>query len=805
MPTSASYLSGTPSINAPAPVVVRQAQSALDMPVTALGGVGPKVAEQLTQLGIVRIFDLLLHLPRDYEDRSRQVSIVDVGHGQAALITGRVVHVDNKRNGMTVIVDDGTGTVGLRFFKVYRGLAQTMSVGTELQLFGEVKVSRYGKQMHHPEYQVITGSTASTDIGLQPIYPTVKGLHQNKLRTLIKLALQTVRSQGLPMTLFTTDDFALVADLPLAPFEAPKLIVNETVDTEDIFSMLARSVPDNRMNGSTNTTNNVGDSINNSVSRANPAVYERTNFDGIDSKTALNTLAASNVYNLTIFEALVLLHTPPTYTDAGQQYTLLTQLSARTHAACQRLIIEELTAHQLSLLYRRQQLHKHKAPKCATQSPLTEQLFAALPFDLTGAQHRVMKDITADMATSIPMLRLVQGDVGAGKTLVAAGAAGYALDSGWQVAVMAPTEILAEQHLVNFKQWFEPLGVGVGWLAGKQTAKQRREALAAVIENEVQIVVGTHALFQEQVQFAKLGLVIIDEQHRFGVEQRMALTNKGVAGSTPHQLIMTATPIPRTLAMSVYGDMDTSIIDELPPGRTPITTVTIDRHRRDEVIERIAINCEAGRQAYWVCSLVEESSVLDAQAAEATYEDLNERLDIRIGLVHGRMKGIEKQAIMQQFKSGELDLLIATTVIEVGVDVPNASLMVIENAERLGLSQLHQLRGRVGRGSTKSYCVLLYQKPLSETGIERLNVLRDSTDGFVIAQKDLELRGPGELLGKRQTGNIGYYLADLIRDEQLFAIAQRLAKHLVADSTRKSDVSQLIHRWMPEASRYTNA
>ena len=766
--------------------------SALDMPVTALAGVGLKVAEQLAQLNIKRIFDLLLHLPRDYEDRSRLLSIAEVGHGQSALITGRVVHVDTKRSGMTVVVDDDTGTISLRFFKVYRGLAQTMSLGTQLQLFGEVKVSRYGKQIHHPEYQIISSNETVVNTGLQPIYPSVKGLHQNKLRTLIKLALQTVRSEGLPMTLFTPTDFAVVADLPLAPFEPAKIPITEAEYPEDIFSTLARSVPDN-------TT---GHSVS-SVNKAN--VYDANNNTNSDIHTVANRTVNNNVYNLTIFEALVLLHTPPTYTDAGRQYQLLTQLSARTHAACQRLIIEELTAHQLSLLYRRQQLHQHKAPKCATQSPLTDKLFAALPFDLTGAQQRVMKDITADMATSIPMLRLVQGDVGAGKTLVAAGAAGYALDSGWQVAVMAPTEILAEQHLVNFKQWFEPLGIGVGWLAGKQTAKQRREALEAVAENTVQIVVGTHALFQEQVQFAKLGLVIIDEQHRFGVEQRMALTNKGVANSTPHQLIMTATPIPRTLAMSVYGDMDTSIIDELPPGRTPITTVTIDRNRRDEVIERIAVNCEAGRQAYWVCSLVEASSVLDAQAAEATYEDLNERLNIRIGLVHGKMKSVDKQAIMQAFKAGQLDLLIATTVIEVGVDVPNASLMVIENAERLGLSQLHQLRGRVGRGSTKSYCVLLYQKPLSETGTERLNVLRDSTDGFVIAQKDLELRGPGELLGKRQTGNVGYYLADLIRDEQLFAIAQRLAKHLIADPTRKADVSQLIHRWMPEASRYTNA
>lgn len=765
--------------------------SALDMPVSALAGVGVKVAEQLAQLNIKRIFDLLLHLPRDYEDRSRLVSIADVEHGQSALITGHIVHVDTKRSGMTVTVDDDTGTISLRFFKVYRGLVQTMNLGTRLQLFGEVKVSRYGKQIHHPEYQVITDNTVMSDTGLQPIYPTVKGLHQNKLRTLIKLALQTVRSQGLPMTLFTTEDFAVVSDLPLVPFEPSKSAVSEAEYTEDIFSTLARSVPDNM------TSNAIG----NSVYKPNPSTYQADN----DIHNVAASIAQHNVYNLTIFEALVLLHTPPTYTSASQQYKLFTQLSARTHAACQRLIIEELTAHQLSLLYRRQQLHKHKAPKCTINSPLADKLFSALPFDLTGAQKRVMKDITADMATSIPMLRLVQGDVGAGKTLVAAGAAGYALDSGWQVAVMAPTEILAEQHLLNFKQWFEPLGIGVGWLAGKQTAKQRREALEAVAENTVQVVVGTHALFQEQVQFAKLGLVIIDEQHRFGVEQRMALTNKGVANSTPHQLIMTATPIPRTLAMSVYGDMDTSIIDELPPGRTPITTVTIDRNRRDEVIERIAINCEAGRQAYWVCSLVEASSVLDAQAAEATYEDLNERLDIRIGLVHGKMKSADKQAIMQEFKAGNLDLLIATTVIEVGVDVPNASLMVIENAERLGLSQLHQLRGRVGRGSTKSFCVLLYQKPLSETGTERLNVLRDSTDGFVIAQKDLELRGPGELLGKRQTGNVGYYLADLIRDEQLFAIAQRLAKHLIADPARKTDVSQLIHRWMPEASRYTNA
>jgi ATP-dependent DNA helicase RecG len=745
--------------------------SAVDLPVSALAGVGVKVEGQLEQLHIARIFDLLLHLPRDYEDRSRLVTMRDLEHGQSALVEGEVVHVDNNRGGMTVIVEDETGRVSLRFFKVYSSLIQTMALGMRLRLFGEVKLTRYGLQMAHPEYSVVTRGAAVDNTGLQPIYPAVKGLHQNKLRTLIKLALQLVRQQGLPLTVFNAGDWQSVSGLRTAPLTPSSLQGGDLADATDMFATLA-----------------------NAFARDKPA----------PTLSQQEKQIQTAIYGLSLFEALTLIHTPPMHTDVGQQTQRLLQLKERSHPACQRLIIEELTAHQLSMLYRRQQLHQHKAPKCDASSPLAAKLLANLPFSLTGAQQRVVKEITHDMATSIPMLRLVQGDVGAGKTLVAALAACYALDSGWQVAVMAPTEILAEQHLINFENWFAPLGIGVGWLAGKQTAKQRREALAAVIDNEVQIVVGTHALFQDKVQFAKLGLVIIDEQHRFGVEQRMALTSKGVSGSTPHQLIMTATPIPRTLAMSAYGDMDTSIIDELPPGRTPIKTVTIDRNRRDEVIARIAANCAQGKQAYWVCPLVEESSVLDAQAAEATYADLAERLDIRIGLVHGKMKGVEKQAVMKSFKAGELDLLVATTVIEVGVDVPNASLMVIENAERLGLSQLHQLRGRVGRGSEKSFCVLLYQTPLSETGTERLNVLRDSSDGFVIAQKDLQLRGPGELLGKRQTGNIGYYVSDLARDENLLMIARTLAERLISDPNRKQDVGLLIERWMPEASKYTN-
>ena len=757
MPTSSNGQTSPASSQTSANI----AQTAVDLPVHVLAGVGSKIEGQLEQLGVQRLFDLLLHLPRDYEDRSRLVNISDLQDGQSALIEGQVTYVDNKRSGMTVVIEDATGAIQLRFFKVYAGLAQTMTLGTQLRLFGEVKISRYGVQMAHPEYNVVSPGASVVNTGLQPIYPTVKGLHQNKLRTLLKLALQTIHQQGLPISVFNTSDWEAVNHLP-APLP----------------------------------TNSYGLPVTPSAS--NTPVTSPSN---PSSQMPSNT---PSWQHLSLFEALTLIHTPPMHTDIALQAAQLEQLKERTHPACQRLIVEELTAHQLSMLYRRKQLHQHKAPKCDTNSPLADKLLANLPFSLTGAQDRVVKEITSDMATSIPMLRLVQGDVGAGKTLVAALAACYALDSGWQVAVMAPTEILAEQHLINFKAWFEPLGIGVGWLAGKQTAKQRREALEAIAENEVQVVVGTHALFQESVVFAKLGLAIIDEQHRFGVEQRMALTDKGVADSTPHQLIMTATPIPRTLAMSAYGDMDTSIIDELPPGRTPITTVTIDRARRDEVIERIAANCKEGKQAYWVCPLVDDSSTLNAQAAEATFADLSERLDIRIGMVHGKMKGAEKQAVMAAFKNGELDLLVATTVIEVGVDVPNASLMVIENAERLGLSQLHQLRGRVGRGSTKSFCVLLYQTPLSETGIERLNVLRGSNDGFVIAQKDLQLRGPGELLGKRQTGNVGYYVSDLSRDENLLMIASHLAKRLINDDSRKTEVTQLIHRWMPEASKYTN-
>ena len=500
----------------------------------------------------------------------------------------------------------------------------------------------------------------------------------------------------------------------------------------------------------------------------------------------------SNGYELK--EALHYIHEPPT--DAN-----MLQLNQGSHPAQQRLIFEELVAHQISLLTRRAYIRQITAPRFNSSKVLAKHLLDGLPFQMTHAQKRVSKEILHDLKQDQPMLRLVQGDVGAGKTLVAAVAACHALEADWQVALMAPTEILAEQHYLNFKRWFEPLGIQVAWLSGKQKGKARAQAEQQIKQGHAQLIVGTHALFQDNVEFSKLGLVIIDEQHRFGVDQRLALRNKGTDQFTPHQLVMTATPIPRTLAMSAYGDLDTSIIDELPPGRTPIQTVTIPLDRREQVLQRIASNCREGKQAYWVCTLVEQSETLDAQAAEATYQEIKERFpDINIGLVHGKMKADEKQSVMQAFKDNQLQLLIATTVIEVGVDVPNASIMVIENAERLGLSQLHQLRGRVGRGATASFCALLYKTPLSQNGQERLSILRESNDGFVIAEKDLEIRGPGELLGTKQTGDIGFRVARLERDDHLLSQAHYVAAQILKDYPQHAD--GLLKRWLPEAPRY---
>jgi len=497
-------------------------------------------------------------------------------------------------------------------------------------------------------------------------------------------------------------------------------------------------------------------------------------------------------------QALLALHRPSAGVD-------LSQMQEATSIAHQRLILEELLAHHFSLRKSRAlQEHEH-APKLREDNDLQQRFLGNLGFTLTAAQQRVGKEVAADLVTQSPAMRLIQGDVGSGKTVVAALAMLQAIASKVQTVMMAPTELLAEQHFKTVGAWFAELGVEVGWLASKTPAKQKRETLEKLASGELLVAVGTHALIQEAVSYRELGLVIIDEQHRFGVEQRLALRSKTPKGRVAHQIVMTATPIPRTLAMTFYADLDVSSIDELPPGRKVIETLVIPAdQRREEVIERVRVACSKGRQVYWVCPLIDDSEVLEAQAATETERELTERLaDARVGLVHGRLKSKDKEAIMSDFRDGDVDLLVATTVIEVGVDVPNASLMVIENAERMGLAQLHQLRGRVGRGSEQSFCILLYQTPLGQHAKQRLKTLRETNDGFVIAEKDLEIRGAGELLGTRQTGSITFKVADLIRDQHLLPLIEGCASKLASKTPAK--IEPLIERWIGSKENYVNA
>ena len=603
--------------------------------IASLKGVGPAMAQKFEKLGLYSVQDLLFHLPLRYEDRTRITAIRDLMPGIYTNIIGEITNnqvVLGRRRMLVVTVNDGTGSIDLRFFHFSAAQKNALAIGTEIRCYGEVQRGPRSYQIVHPEYKQLDKDQELTPVEetLTPVYPTTDGLRQISLRNISEQALERLR-------------YGSVEEL------LPPQFLNEP-------------------------------------------------------------------YTLT--EALQLIHRPPP--DVSTE-----QIENGKHPAQLRLIKEELLAHNLSMLKLRQSADKHEAVTLSVDKKLNDEFLSTLPFSPTGAQARVVEEVRQDLANPVPMMRLVQGDVGSGKTLVAALSAITAIGQGYQVALMAPTEILAEQHAINFQRWFEPLGITVGWLAGKTKGKARNQALEKIADGTVQMAVGTHALFQDQVQFHKLALIIIDEQHRFGVHQRLALREKGAFDNKyPHQLIMTATPIPRTLAMTAYADLDTSIIDELPPGRTPIKTVALPDTRRDDVIERIRESClNDNRQAYWVCTLIEESEVLQCQAAEDTATYLQESLpELKVGLVHGRMKPAEKQAVMDSFKEGELHLLVATTVIEVGVDVPNSSLMVIENPERLGLAQLHQLRGRVGRGSVASHCVLMYKSPLSKTATKRLGV-----------------------------------------------------------------------------------
>lgn len=686
------------------------------LPISALKGVGPSMAEKFEKLGLFSVQDLLFHLPLRYEDRTRVTAIRDLMPGVYTNIIGQITNnqvVLGKRRMLVVTINDGSGSVDLRFFHFSAAQKNSLSIGTDIRCYGEIQRGPRSFQIVHPEYKQLDQDQSLTPVEetLTPVYPTTDGLRQLTLRNVSEQALKRLKIGSIEELL-------------------PTEFINESY---------------------------------------------------------------------TLSEALAIIHRPPPDTS-----TIL--FEEGKHPAQLRLIKEELLAQNLSMLKLRASSDKDYANTFDVDEVLNQKFLSSLPFSPTNAQARVVSEIRADLKKDSPMMRLVQGDVGSGKTLVAALAAITAISRGYQVALMAPTEILAEQHAINFQQWFEPLGISVGWLAGKTKAKARRVALEAIENGQMQLAVGTHALFQEQVVFKNLALIIIDEQHRFGVHQRLSLREKGnVEGKYPHQLIMTATPIPRTLAMTAYADLDTSVIDELPPGRTPITTIALPDTRRDDVIERIREGCaNDNRQAYWVCTLIEESEVLQCQAAEDTATYLQAQLpELKIGLVHGRMKAQEKQQVMEAFKIGELHLLVATTVIEVGVDVPNSSLMVIENPERLGLAQLHQLRGRVGRGAVASHCVLMYKTPLSKTATKRLGVLRESNDGFVIAQKDLEIRGPGELLGTKQTGLADLKIADLIRDADLIPEVQQQAYQLW--NKYPDQALMLIERWLGNKEKYSNA
>ncbi|MCO5787058.1 ATP-dependent DNA helicase RecG [Pseudomonas sp. G11-1] len=683
-------------------------------PLTVFKGIGPALADKLDRLGLSSVQDVLFHLPLRYQDRTRITPIGALRPGMDAVIEGVVLGAEvvmGRRRSLLCRIQDGSGTLSLRFYYFSAALKSNLQRGSRWRCYGEVRPGASGLEIYHPEMQNLDSQQAApVATTLTPIYPATEGLSQQRLRSLTDAALAWL-DQGNSL---------------------PDLLAPELTEQYQL-----------------------------------PPLRE-----------AIHTL-----------------HRPPPDVD-------LQALEDGRHWAQHRLAFEELLAHQLTMLKLRAEVRAHRAPVMQAPGELAQTFISQLGFPLTGAQQRVAEEVRADLRQPQPMLRLVQGDVGAGKTVVAALAALQALEAGWQVALMAPTEILAEQHFNNFQRWFAPLGISVAWMAGKLKGKARSNQLQMIATGDAAMVVGTHALFQAEVQFHNLGLAIIDEQHRFGVQQRLALRDKGAAGRfSPHQLIMTATPIPRTLAMSAYADLDTSILDELPPGRTPINTVLVSDSRRDAVVERVRAGCAEGRQAYWVCTLIEESEQLQAQAAEVTWQALCEQLpDLSIGLIHGRMKATEKAEIMQAFKDGDLHLLVATTVIEVGVDVPNASLMIIENPERLGLAQLHQLRGRVGRGNTASHCVLLYHAPLSALGRERLGIMRESSDGFVIAEKDLELRGPGEVLGTRQTGLVQFRVADLVRDADLLPQIQEAAAVFTRQHPQRVDL--VIDRWLADAQQF---
>ncbi len=713
-----------------------EAQNAAPRDHASLAGLSKGTFDKLAKLNIASKFDLVLHLPLRYDDETHLYPIKDAPAGREVLIEATVVECDIKyrpRRQLVCHLEDGSGAVSLRFFSFYGSQVKHFEAGARIRAFGEIRQGFFGAEMVHPRYRVVQEGTPVAE-ALTPVYPTTAGMGQDTLRKLIGRALASEK----------LDD-----TLPDALLKQHKLP--------------------------------------------------------------------------TFRDAVTFLHNPSP--EVSQD-----DLQTREHPAWRRMKFDELLAQQLSMRVHQQRRRGVGAPALRPKGSLVSRMLKDLPFTLTGAQQRVTAQIREDLTRPHPMQRLLQGDVGSGKTVVAAVAALQCVENKFQVALMAPTEILAEQHYRKFSSWLAPLGIEVAWLSGSTKKLFKKQILTKIAAGEIPVVVGTHALFEDDVVFNNLGLAIIDEQHRFGVRQRLALRLKGASAiqgkgqaqtqAQPHQLMMSATPIPRTLAMSYYADLDVSVIDELPPGRTPVTTKLVSDTRRDEVIARVRDACAAGSQAYWVCPLVEEieaddtaedkkpkqprkpgraahfgMEALQLKAAMETYETLSAAFpDLKVGLAHGRLKSEEKSAVMGEFQRGEVQLLVATTVIEVGVDVPNASLMVIENAERMGLSQLHQLRGRVGRGAAQSACILLYRTPLSPMARERLKIIFENIDGFEIARHDLRMRGPGELLGARQSGVPMLRFADLSTDVDLLDAARDAAALLLTENPLAARAH--LERWL---------
>ena len=723
------------------------------VPISTLSGVGPKLAAKLKRLQLIYMRDLWLHFPLRYEDHSRITPMADLspGTGSKVLVYGELVscqEIRGKKPGTLLGLSDSTGIVYLRFYHFSPAQQRLYPIGCKLTAYAEVREGKMGYELYHPQLNLIPhGRKPSLPACLTPVYPTTEGLYQNVLRKFVKQALHYL-SATCPETVYPKDSYLELPQHLIKPLTKPP------------------------------------------------------------------------VERVTLADALLYLHNPPLNADLGA-------LAAQRHPMQVRVAFEEFLAHRLGLYTLRKKQRQYESPCLERDSQadlLINRFIHTLPFELTASQKKVFKAISADLAQSKPMLRLLQGDVGSGKTVVAALAALQAISKGYQLALMAPTEVLATQHGMQFERWFTNLEIKTGLLLGKFSKKQKRQCYSLLADGSLDLVVGTHALFQDQVKFKKLGLVIIDEQHKFGVHQRLALAGRNVADQSeqddkqalsdirPHQLVMTATPIPRTLAMTHYADLDISVIDQLPQGRQPIKTSIIKQANRAALIPKVMAYCQTGqpgqtkRQVYWVCPLIEESEVLQASAATSLHRELIAALPgLNIGLIHGSLSAQQKLEVMGEFKMGKIQILVATTVIEVGIDVPNANMMMIESAERLGLAQLHQLRGRIGRGIISTHgpahCVLLYQTPLSPVAKERLSIMRKHTSGFAIAELDLKIRGAGEILGAKQTGQVRFHIADLAIHQDLLPEVKDFANHLI-NTHKHAQIKSILNFWLDDVHSY---